>query len=253
MKIEGFMRFTLVTVGVLSLGLMAAGGYRYLDGKLPDKQGYSLAKDGEGTRAAGHHLASDIERINTEIAALRNTSSKGPRGEMERRVTELHGDMQSLRDQLKALSDNVSLQQAVKDVPTSESSDATLTEEESEQRLRAQVEEQLAYIEEAATVEGTDPQWAETAMTDVLESFQSLSEEGVGVSDVRCHASFCQARFRLDDENVTATLQKLQTVSPWKGETFVWIEDVEQGEGVIYLAREGYELPHDSNASDPVM
>lgn len=219
----------------------------YLDDKTTKKQAFDFAK---GTDAARHHFVSEIERINTEIARLREGSNNSPRGDMELRVTKLHEETKSLRDQLKALSENVSLEQALPDETADESLDASLTEEEREQQIKGRVEEQLAVFDNAARVEAVDQQWAATARADVLESFQALSEEGVGVSDVQCHTSFCQGRFYLDNDDINASVRELQAVSPWKGETFIWIENTEQGEGVIYLARDGYKLPHNSYASD---
>lgn len=230
----------LLTSSVLLSGLIAAGVYIYFDDTTNKEPVFDSA---QGTDAARHSVVSEIERINAAIAALQNGVHRGRRGDVASQLTKLRAEMKSLRDQLNALSGSVPLEQSVEDGLASERLDAAMTEEEREQHLKAQMEEQIASFETAATVEGVDPEWEPTAKAEVLESFQALREEGVGVSDVQCHTSFCRARFHLDSQNVNASLRKLQSVSPWKGGTFIWVEDIEQGEGLMYLARDGHRLP----------
>jgi hypothetical protein len=62
--------------------------------------------------AARHYFVSEIERINRKIAELRKGPHNGPPEDTEPQITKLHREMNFLRQQIKALSDNVSLQQA---------------------------------------------------------------------------------------------------------------------------------------------
>lgn len=117
------------------------------------------------------------------------------------------------------------------------------TMEEPDERFEAQVLEQLDLFDDAARQEGIDEDWA-AAELEVIDSFEDIAEDGTALSlpQVRCHASFCQADFMLD-VNTADGLQSLQDVSPWGSETFIWVEDMEQSKGIIYFARDGFDLP----------
>lgn len=57
--------------------------------------------------AARHYFVSEIERINKKIAELEKGSNNSPQEDTTRRVTKLQSEMRFLREQIKALSENV--------------------------------------------------------------------------------------------------------------------------------------------------
>lgn len=206
----------------------------------------TLTKALKDARHVDSELSSQIDNINIDIAALREKSLS----DAEDKIHKLNDEMQTLRKQLENLSNNINhtASASSSNLPTSLSNqdnqdNQILNIEEREEEMTREVEQQLDLYESTAAQEGIDQSWAIQAQTEVYESFKALSADDVGVSEVQCHSSFCQAKVELSGDNNQAAIRKLQQVSPWQGESFIWIKDIDQGEGMIYLAREGQVLP----------
>ena len=197
-------------------------------------------------------LTSRIDSINLDIAELqKNTSSPTDSSntvDVAKKTHQLRDEIEALRKQLTVLTkkatNDANLPQAGSSTADEDQDKSFLTEEEREIEVAAQMEQQLELYDNAALQEGVDDSWASQAQTDVYNSFQTLSNDGVSVSEVACHRSFCQAKFSLEGENHDMTIGKVQGLSPWEGESFIWIKDIEQGDGVMYLARQGQALPN---------
>lgn len=225
-----------LSIGVFLVGLTTFGGYL-----INQNQSQDNLKSSNNIPDTRERLMARINRMNSDIRELRKNSASNYPDDTEKKLRKLSQEMMTLRNQFSTLSDNVVLHAPESELDA-ETPELALTEEEREAEVKAQIEQQLNLYDNIAIQEGVDLEWASKAQADVYKSFHNLSADGVGISEVKCHSSFCQARFSIDSDSNTA-FEKLQGVSPWEGESFIWIQDIEQGEGVIYLAREGQPLP----------
>lgn len=232
----------ILRVALLLGGFAAVSWYLNFDQQALQNESTRRSENADKTR---EQLVSQTDQVELNITESRKDSDSRPQGDIEGSVGKLDREMAALRDRLNALSASVAANSAESQADN-ENQEAAVSEEEREAEVKAQIEQQLELYDNVAAQEGVDQEWASNAEADVYESFQNLSDERVGVSEVRCHSSFCQAQISIDNEDTNAAMRKLQEVAPWEGESFIWIEDVEQGEGLIYLAREGQKLPDDN-------
>lgn len=168
----------------------------------------------------------------------KRTNRPGPANE----ISQLKRYIDKLDNRIDALANQVAGQAAT--VPATPADTVPeLTEQEREAQARQQMLDQLALFDKVATQEGIDEEWALDAQADVYESFQNLADEGLGLAEVKCHSSFCEADFSFAAEQGNEGIKRLVEVSPWEGEAMIWVDNINEGKGVIYLAREGQSLP----------
>lgn len=196
---------------------------------------------------SSEQLAVEIDRLNSKIIELKRSSGLHIQGEVNDKFNKLHHEMVGLRDQLDSLSGTIAANPS--DIDGFKNQEDLLSEEEQEEVVKRQIEEQFALYDDIAAQEGVDQEWANDAQIAIYESFNNLADSGgVSVSAAICHRTFCQVSFDLDNGDSGYAFEKLQEFVPWEdGESLLWIENIEQGEGRIYLAREGYKLPDSDN------
>jgi hypothetical protein len=258
----------IIILSVVLIGIVFIGGYMKMQQFESNKQTMKavtsthnatssantvteLAKNIKLMNGVSEQLMSRIDQIKLDIIELQKNTNvpadSSTQVDVAKKTHQLSDEIETLRKQLTLLTNKA---ENYANLPQAESSTADegqgkllLTEEEREIEVAAQMQQQLEIYDNAALQEGVDDGWASQAQTDVYNSFQTLSTDGVSVSEVACHRSFCQAKFSLDGENNDLAIGKVQKLSPWEGESFIWIKDIEQGDGVIYLARQGQVLP----------
>jgi len=260
----------VIILGIFLIGIVFIGGYMKIrplenneqamalvsskhDASLSTNMFTELSNNLHKMNEVSEQLTSRIDNINLDIAELQkntNSPTDSPNTvDVAKKTHQLRDEIEALRKQLTVLTNKAAnytnLPQAEVSTTDENQDNISLTEEEREVQVTAQMEQQLELYNSAALQEGVDDGWASQAQTDVYNSFQTLSTDGVSVSEVACHSSFCQAKFSLGGENNDIAIGKVQGLSPWEGESFIWIKDIEQGDGVMYLARQGQELPND--------
>ncbi|NOT53490.1 MAG: hypothetical protein HOP18_02690 [Deltaproteobacteria bacterium] len=199
--------------------------------KMPEDRSPIAAKEEakESTLESAHEDAPIVSKKETEPQE----------GKTEEKVDSLRSEVASQRHTLKTLEERTAFSPdgiAVTDAPP-------LSEEELEQQAKAEIARHVALYARVAKQEGIDHTWASSAQQAISQSLGELSAKGLGAVDVKCHRSLCEARFFFDVAAPTSALQNLQSFSPWPGEVLI-VADTEKGEGRLYLAREGNNLPH---------
>jgi hypothetical protein len=161
-----------------------------------------------------------------ELAALRS------------RLSQVDQDQASIDRELDQIAE------ARREQTVSKDTDAPpLTPEEEDRRAQAQIQAQIELIENARRAEPPDPQWASTAQVALHEAFQSKAVTGMQVGETDCRTTLCRAELLLDSSTSPQVISReLVHLAPWSGQSFIHL-NIETGEGVIYLAREGHSLP----------
>ncbi|MEE9337825.1 MAG: hypothetical protein V3U87_07070 [Methylococcaceae bacterium] len=223
-----------------SLLSVIVGAVYHLNNK---KFGSGLNEGIKQTSLSKDQLTDEINRLSFGDTELKLASTSHSQNDIKNKLNKINGKIEALRDQYDSLSNMVALSPF--DINDDESEDTMLSEEEEVEVFKKQVKEQIDLYDNLAAEEGVDQKWATDAQANIYESYSSLTDSGIDVADVKCHRSFCQAAIILDDGHGDDVMQKLQEIAPWEdGESFVWFEDLEQGEGSIYLSREGEKLPN---------
>jgi hypothetical protein len=91
--------------------------------------------------------------------------------------------------------------------------------------------------------EAADPEWASTAQRALQEAFHGEITAGLRLVQADCRTSLCRLELVLDGSlSPEATFEQLIHFAPWNGQGFTQIDE-EAGVAVVYLSREGHELP----------
>ncbi len=97
-------------------------------------------------------------------------------------------------------------------------------------------------LEEILSTEESDQQWSILAESELYEAFSSEQVGGaLQVADAHCRSTLCRIRFSIDASKPSQeNLRYLMDCWPWSGQFFFQFQS---GEALVYLAREGYNLP----------
>ncbi|MDL1973644.1 MAG: hypothetical protein LWX55_02405 [Deltaproteobacteria bacterium] len=234
-------------VGLLSLGLAIVGigaAVFWMHGR------YSVSHESSITES---NSLEDINALKAEIKEIKGGSSN-----LERRSAKMNSELTSLRSQLVDLNQGqesidriapTGLESLGASAPDDGEGDASeLTTDEEAELVEAQTLELIELFEETIFAEGTDPEWSSLAELALDEA--SISEEMAefNLVDAQFGTTMCRMEFSLDSsESLEESLLKLVHFAPWEGEGFIRVQDGSDGEpaqAVVYLAREGYSLPH---------
>lgn len=114
--------------------------------------------------------------------------------------------------------------------------------EEQEYRRKVINEARSARCEETFRNEAKDPAWSEEAARLVYAAQAERPREGLGLS-ADCRSTLCRVTFRYaSPEQASAAGSPIPTARPWPGRAFSSF-NLSKNEGVMYLAREGFDLP----------
>lgn len=181
----------------------------------------------------------DMEALRTETERL-----KGSRNDVER----LSAELSSLRSTLAKVSqDQASMAQSIDQASSreapGEAATLELTPEEELERADAQTQAQFELIDGTLLAEESDSDWASSANLALHEAFQSEDMKGVALVGVECRTTICRLELSLDNSAYPEdSFYHLVHVTPWQGQKLFRINE-ENGEAVVYLAREGHSLP----------
>jgi hypothetical protein len=129
-----------------------------------------------------------------------------------------------------------------------------LSPEQHQTQAQAAATAQEMSVERAIQTEKEDPEWSPGAITSWTEVFQreGISDElkGIQMQSINCRTTLCQLELIPTDPAQGAAafeqdLRKLILVGPWQAPGFGKItnRDGQAPAAVIYIAREGYDLP----------
>jgi hypothetical protein len=129
-----------------------------------------------------------------------------------------------------------------------------LSPEQNQAQAEAAATAQEMSVERAIQTEREDPEWSPGAVTSWTEVFQREGTrdelKGIQMRSINCRTTLCRLELIPTDPGQGAAvfeqdLRKLILVGPWQAPGFGKIAnpDGQAPVAVIYLAREGYDLP----------
>jgi hypothetical protein len=187
----------------------------------------------------------DIKVLRAEVAHL-----KAERQDVQQLAKEIRSELTALRSQLiQVEQDQASM--GLERTKTARASRAEgtaadtppLTAEEEHERAKAQIRAQIEVFEGTMLMENADPAWASAAELALQEALQREAIAGLRLVQADCRTSLCRLDLALDSSlSPEGIFEQLIHLTPWNGHGFVQIDE-ESGEAVVYLSREGHELP----------
>lgn len=115
--------------------------------------------------------------------------------------------------------------------------------EAEEERMLAQIREQVHMLDTTLYAEVVDRKWAEPATIALREALEKELADTIDVLEADCRSTMCRLSLAVDPASLEESFRKLQEVIPWNGESFFQMDDVDSGEAVLYIAREDLSLP----------
>ena len=165
-------------------------------------------------------------------------------------------DYAELRGQVQALSRQTrQLQASAKQAPASAASPARSAEDarehenadplaqmEPREREKLLLSSTLALMESTFGGETSDPDYSSEASAAIDERLSQEAYTGTRSLEVNCGSSLCRFRFGHETADAREPFQDLIGTGPMSGNTFFNF-DPETLETVVYMAREGHDLP----------
>jgi hypothetical protein len=200
---------------------------------------------------AGNTVADNPAQHQHESASADGTASAADMSEkqtidLKQQQADLSKKIETIQSNIKALQAASSTQNssppAQEEVepapdPVPESPEA---EEES---VNAELIAQMGLLDDTLETEAPDPEWS-TEATSALKAKASQNQDiQVNVLDVTCRSSLCRMEIAFQPGEHENSFRHLQELVPWSGEMFFQVDDVNNGEAVIYIARENHSLP----------
>jgi hypothetical protein len=119
-----------------------------------------------------------------------------------------------------------------------------LSPEEEIEMADAQMQTHVELIEETIFIEETDPEWSYEAELALDEAYRNEDMERVELANIECRSTLCRIELLFDEtSSPEEVFRNFPHITPWEGEGFIKINDGENAQAVVYLAREGYSLP----------
>jgi hypothetical protein len=110
----------------------------------------------------------------------------------------------------------------------------------------AELQAQIETLEAVLYEEKPDPAWTKNAEQALHAMWQGQENFGLFLVHAECRTSLCRLELELDGTRSSEeSFHTLIHHMPWSGQRFVQITEGEAPQVVMYLAREGYELPLD--------
>lgn len=124
-----------------------------------------------------------------------------------------------------------------------------LTPEEEAEIATQAIQQEVDLIDDTLDSETVDLAWSQEAHGVLTEAIQNNDRmTGVQLDAVECKSTLCRLSLSFDDQSsLDNGFRTMPSIMPWEGQAFFRVDDMESGEAVVYLAREGYELPNSIN------
>lgn len=118
----------------------------------------------------------------------------------------------------------------------------SLTPEQQTAYIHMKTQETIQEFENTVSTEEKDPDWSLQAQSQLEQMLQKEELKGFSLTSAECKSSMCRLEVRADP-NAPAenTLRYLNLSLPWSGQSFSQIKN--DGTTIMYLAREGHQLP----------
>lgn len=187
----------------------------------------------QGSRDAWEHMATTMQR---ELTALRASLPQTAQQETSRTRTTRRARGQhaaARRGQLAAPGQDEAIQGQAP------------TPEEEAQHADERTQAQFDLVETTLLTEQVDPTWAPSAEQALHEVFHRQEIAGLHLGEAACHTTLCRLALTLDNAIAPEeSLHALTHLAPWSGQGLMRIDRSGSGEVLLYLAREGFTLPH---------
>lgn len=144
---------------------------------------------------------------------------------------------------LKESMEHIELQQAQPQVKNAHAQDSQgLSQWEQELQREQRQQQQADLFVEQIQQELTDPSWSLSAEQETLGSLSQVSDK-LQVNGITCKSSICQLDIaRVSGGSDDEALDAFETSIGWDGEMALTYDPV-TGQGTVFMARPGYNLP----------
>jgi hypothetical protein len=221
-------------VGFISTG-MAVGTWFFMGS--PDLAKH--ASDEAGLAQAVRSLTADLQDLRRIVDATEALGVSFARTTNELKL--LGQRLARLEEKQAALGSRLEGVDPSSDVEATAGSD-DISANDSSEYLRQSVGTQIEVLDQAVRSQRTDPAWKTSSEQVLQDVFDAWSGEGLHLVATECRATLCRIEMFVAGEGFPPDMvQDLIDDVPWNAPSFFRMTN--NGDGLLYLAREGYGLP----------
>lgn len=158
-------------------------------------------------------------------------------------IQQINQVMMEMQQQIALLKEQIELQQGQPELEYTQSQHSqALSESEQELQHEQRQQQQEGLYAAKIQQEHADPSWSIDAEQKTLDALSQASDK-LQVDSIVCKSSLCQLDIaRVSGGSDDEALDAFETSLSWEGEMTLTY-DPETGQGTVYMARPGHELP----------
>lgn len=242
----------LVPLG-LAFGLALGGvvvAATWMDGDRPGPQAGpgTVAREAAQNVPADRALQADLQRLRQGIDEIKRLATDSARdiGSLRSRMAALEQQQAEARQEMSELArGNLDVAgSGGKEAADARAKDKAppVPSEEDQAAVEAEMQAYLQALDKKARLEKLDGAWANAAEKKIKDTVFANKVPGLNLVGAKCRSSMCRIEL-VRDASMPAEqgMRALRLLSPWNAPSSAYVAD--SGEVVVYLAREGHELP----------
>jgi hypothetical protein len=167
---------------------------------------------------------------------------------LEQQYAELASEQKSLRGQFESVNREFQRLSGMSDGGTGGDNMDEEHQDSAPDSEDAEMQEQVAKLEDALAVQTTDPSWSIGAVERITEVFDQEALAANKLIDIKCATTLCRLEVAHSDEESRGQLtDQLFPALGWGAQSYLHAVDNQDGthRTIIFISREGYALEED--------
>lgn len=197
----------------------------------------------EGFENSGATISSKRNKLQVEHAPSDQGKQDSKITNIEQAQSELSKQMRVLESTLNRLEAGLDSAEGRDLNENGDHDSAVKTPEMEEEEVIADIKAQLDLMEETLQSESVDEKWSNSSMQGIYDAVLKNTAIGFHIASADCRSTICRLDLTFDPDLSEDSLSELPDLIPWSGEIFFHIDDIDSGEAVLYVSREGHFLP----------
>jgi len=179
----------------------------------------------------------------SEYPVSHNREMTSQMREIEKEQSDISRKIVSLESEMSALKEEIQSREDEADNMAFENKGLEERLMEEEEKTMEEIRADMALMENTLYTESEDKEWSDSALKTLNNTFLQDDSQSFTISNVECRSTLCRVDLQCSSAPPEESFRRLQELPLWNGEVFFHMDDINSGEAIMYISREGYSLP----------